>query len=117
MTSLAKDARFFVDGVTKYLRHGGADETMLPRVAAVFQKITSSAKIQKNAIVESVVALTAKEKEEISRFLSRLLAHTVTLQCATNKDVIGGLRIQVGDWIVDTTVRGQIEAMKEQLTS
>lgn len=115
MTSLSKDARFFVEGVTRYLRRGGADDTMLPKVAAVFQKITSSARLQKTAIVESTVVLTAKEKMEIGRFLSRLLAHTVTIKCKINKELIAGLRIAVGDWIVDTSIATQIHAMQEQL--
>lgn len=116
MTSLAKDARFFVDGVTKYLRQGGTSDTLLPKVTAVLRKITSSARLQKTAMVESAVALTAKEKMEIGRFLSRLLTHTVTLQCRTNKELIGGLRVVVGDWVVDTSLSTQIRAMQEQLT-
>lgn len=115
MTSLSKDARYFVDGVTKYLRVGGGRNTMLPKMTAALQKITSSARTEKTAVVESAVTLTPKEKTEIVRFLSRLLTHTVTLECKTNKELIGGLRVAVGDWVVDTSLATQIRAMQEQL--
>lgn len=116
MSSLARDARYFVDGVTKYLQQQGTSDAMLPKVTAALHKISSSAGTEKTARVESVVVLTPREKTEISRLLSRLLTHTVIIECKFNKELIGGLRIAVGDWIVDTSLRGQIDTMKEQLT-
>ncbi|MBI4066343.1 F0F1 ATP synthase subunit delta [Candidatus Gottesmanbacteria bacterium] len=116
MSSLAKDARYFVDGVTKYLRRQGTSDAMLPKVSAVLHKISSSARTEKTARVESVVVLSPKEKTEISRLLSRLLTHTVTIECTINKELIGGLRIQVGDWIVDTSLSSQVRTMIDQLT-
>lgn len=113
--SLTRDARFFVDGVTKYLRQAGTSDAMLPKVTAVLHKITSSARAEKLARVESSVALNSKEKSEISHFLSRLLSREATLQCTINKELIGGLRIAVGDWIVDTSIATQISAMQELL--
>ena len=117
MTSLTRDARFFVDGVTKYLRGSGGAGAMLPKVTAALHKIATSARAGKLARVESSVPLTSKEKSDISRFLSRLLSREATLQCTINKELIGGLRIGVGDWIVDTSIATQISAMQEQLTS
>lgn len=114
--SLTRDARFFVDGVTKYLSGSGGAGTMLPKVTAVLHKITESATVGKLARVESSVALTSKEKSDISRFLSRLLSREATLQCTINKELIAGLRITVGDWVVDTSVATQISAMQEMLT-
>ncbi len=117
MTSLTRDARFFVDGVTKYLRGSGGAGAMLPKVTAALHKITTSARAGKLARVESSVPLTSKEKSDIGRFLSRLLSREATLQCTINKELIGGLRIGVGDWIVDTSIATQISAMQEQLTT
>lgn len=117
MTTSIRDARLFVDGVTKYLRGKGTDGTIIPRVTAALHRISSAAKREKTAVVESVVSLTTTEKADVVRFLSRLLTHAVTLECRINKEHIGGLRIEVGDWVVDTTVRSHIETMKEQLLS
>ena len=117
MTSLTRDARFFVDGVTKYLRGSGGAGAMLPKVTAVLHKITTSQRAGKVAKVESSVTLTSKEKSDISRFLSRLLSREVTLQCTINKDLIGGLRIGVGDWIVDTSIATQLSSLQEMLSA
>lgn len=118
MSTLASDARYFVDGVTKYLRQDAtSNQSLLPKVTAALHKITASARKEKTALVESVVPLTTREKSDIGRTLSRLLTHTVTIECTTNKELLGGLRIVVGDWIVDTSLKSQIHVMQERLTS
>lgn len=112
MAALHKDARFFVDGITTYLRREGAvGGSVIPRMTALFDKVSSSAKGQKIASVESAVPLTNKEKREISLLLARLLGHDVDLECHVDTKAIGGFKIQVGDWVVDTTLRGQIDAL------
>lgn len=115
MNSQGRDARFFVEGLTKYLRRGEAAASLLPKVTSALHKITASARRETTARVESVVSLTAAEKQTIARVLSRLLSHTVTIEGKINKDLLGGLRMSVGDWIVDTSLVAQIDAMKEQL--
>lgn len=116
MVALHKDARFFVDGIAAYLRREGKlGDTVIPRMTALFDKVTSSAKDQKIAHVESAVTLTSTEKQKISLLLARLLDHDVELDCSVDTGTIGGFKIQVGDWVVDTTVRGQIDALENSL--
>ena len=116
MAALHKDARFFVDGITTYLRgEGKLGERLIPRMTTLFDKVTSSTKGQKIARVESAVPLNTTEKQKISLLLARLLDHEVELDCLVDVRAIGGFKIQVGDWVVDATVRGQIDALKNSL--
>lgn len=116
MAALHKDARFFVDGITTYLRsEGKLGDGVIPRMTALFDKVTSSAKGQKIAHVESAVPLNATEKQKISLLLARLLGHDVEFDYLVEKHAIGGFKIQVGDWVVDTTIRGQIDALQNAL--
>lgn len=116
MAALHKDARFFVDGITTYLRRGGTvGGSVIPRMTALFDKVSSSAKGQKIASVESAVPLTHTEKRDVGLLLARLLGHDVDLDCHVDAKAIGGFKIQVGDWVVDTTLRGQIDALGNAL--
>lgn len=116
MVALHKDARFFVDGIATYLRgKGKLGDAVIPRMTALFDKVTSSARGQKIAYVESAVPLNHSEKQKMSLLLSRLLDHDVELDCSVEPQAIGGFKIQVGDWVVDTTVRGQVDALKNSL--
>lgn len=88
---------------------------MMPEIQILIEKITSQAKKEKVAKIESSVELTPKEKKAIGSFLEKLIGHSVTLHCHTNPHVLGGLRIQVGDWIVDTTLSNQLNQLSEVL--
>ncbi len=114
MTTLTKDARYFVEGVTKYLRadHGDA---VLPKVTAALHRITASAQRGKTAAVESAAPLNHREKADVSRFLAGLLGHTVRLEYRVNRELLGGFRIVVGDWVVDTSLLYQLHAMTQML--
>jgi len=115
MNTVPNDTRHFVSGVVEYLRKEGKTPTVLPKVRALFQKITRRARTERQALVESSVPLTTAEREKLSEILGNFLGHPVSLQLKVKKDLLGGLRIQVADWIVDTSFAQSLECMKKQL--
>jgi F-type H+-transporting ATPase subunit delta len=114
-TPLTKDARGFVDGVVTYLRTDGKAQGVVPKVEAFLGKMTSAAKKEKTAKIKSSVALTANEKKSLEKALGRALGHEVGLECSVDEDLLGGMRVQIGDWVVDTTLKSQLEQMAEML--
>lgn len=88
---------------------------MMPDVQILIEKITSQAKREKYAKVEGSVLFTEREKKAIGNFLSHLIGHSVILQCRVNPELLGGVRIQVGDWIVDTTLKYQLNRLSDVL--
>lgn len=113
--SLSKDARGLVDGVVEYMRRDGKSKSSVPKVAAFLGKVTAQSREEKVARVRSAVALTAKEESALSSVLSTVLGHTVELSCTVDAALIAGLYIQVGDWIVDTSLKSQLEEMATEL--
>ncbi len=113
--SLSKDARGLVDGVVEYMRRDGKSKSTLPKVVAFLGKVTAQTRQEKTARVISAVSLTEKEQKDLVSLLSSILGHTIELDCAVDTAIIAGLRIQVGDWIVDTSLKSQLEEMAMQL--
>ncbi len=113
--SLSKDARGLVDGVVEYMRRDGKSKSTLPKVAAFLGKVTESARKEKTAHIKTAIALTPKEETALSSVLAEVLGHDVVLECSVDSALIAGLRIQVGDWIVDTSLKSQLEEMATQL--
>jgi F0F1-type ATP synthase delta subunit len=67
-----------------------------------------------HASVETAVALTEKEKAEISAFIQdRGFNGQVTY--TVNATVLGGIRIDVGDWVYDTTLKEKLGALVSTL--
>lgn len=116
MKTMTKDARGFVQGVVEYLRKEGKDSHSVPKVQSLLYKVTESAKRQKQASVESVVKLTLSEQQALTRVLSRIMGHEVSIECRINTSLIAGIRIQMADWIVDTSFKSQLTEMVDLLT-
>jgi F-type H+-transporting ATPase subunit delta len=111
MKALNKDTRGFVSGILEYLRHEGKGMHAVPKVQNLLHKVTTNAKKEKQAVVWSAVKLTAAEEQAIAHALSHIVGHEVSLDCRINTDLIAGLRIQMADWVVDTSFRDQIAQM------
>ena len=112
---LTKDARGFVNGVVDYLKKDGKARSSAPKVQALLRKVTSQARKEATATVESPVSLTLGEKQQLNAVLARLIGHSVHLDIRVNPALLGGIRILVGDWIVDTSLTHQLELMGKQL--
>jgi F-type H+-transporting ATPase subunit delta len=114
--TLTKDAKNLVDGVVSYLKDDSRSKSVVPKVEKLLGKVTAQARKEKIAKVETGVPLTETEKKNLETLLTRSIGHEVTVLTVVTPEVIGGLRIQVADWIVDTTIQTQIEQMARSLT-
>jgi ATP synthase F1 delta subunit len=100
---LNTDAKNFVAGIVGYIRKGRAGSSAVPKITKLLKRVTVRARTEGVAHVESAVALTPEEKSSLAKALERVLGHTVTLECKVAPDLVGGFRVSVGDWIVDTS--------------
>jgi len=67
------------------------------------------------AIVESVIPLTANQTKKIQEKLSRLVSQKLIIKNIINPDLIGGLKIFLGDTEVDASIRGKILRLKKKI--
>ena len=111
MKTIAKDERGFVSGVLDYLRSEGKGMGSVPKVQSLLSKVTHNARKERLAVVTSAVGLTVSEQREIATALSHIVGHEIQLDCRLNTDLIAGIRIQMADWVVDTSFGGQLDQM------
>lgn len=114
MKTLSRDARGFIEGITQYIRKEGKT-SVLPKVETLLGKVAASAQKETVAHVATSVALWDEEKRDIERLMYRFVGHPVTLDCRVDSTVLGGMKIQIGDWVVDTSLEGQLEAMAKDI--
>jgi F-type H+-transporting ATPase subunit delta len=67
----------------------------------------------RSARVESAVALTDAQQQNIRESLGRLKAGEVTVEFAENVDLIGGMRVKIGDDVFDGSVKMRLAALSE----
>lgn len=87
----------------------------LPAVAAEYRRLLDRRRGMVEARVASAAPLTADETERVRDWVTRLTGQTVSLQVALDEGLIGGLTVRVGDTLLDASVRGRLERLRNQL--
>lgn len=117
MKTLSKDARGFIEEVASFVRSDARATSVAPRVSTLLTKVTASAKREQNAQVKSAIALLEPEKKRIESVLTKLLGHAVECHYSIDESLIGGIQIQVADWIVDSSLATQVATIAHSVTS
>ena len=89
--------------------------TLLPEIAAQFELLKAQSEDIVDAQVESAFALSDAQQAELTTTLSKKYGKTVRLDVRENPDLIGGVRVLVGDDVIDASVRGKLQAMAASL--
>jgi len=97
------------------LRRGRIDE--LPRVAAEFRRLDNERQGVTPATATSAVPLSEDEVRAITARLEEMTGGRVDLDLAVDPDLLGGLVVRVGDRMIDGSVRGRLERLRNQLVS
>jgi F-type H+-transporting ATPase subunit delta len=91
--------------------------TLLPVVAADFDRLLDA---MRGAVAATVTSAAPLEKDEIAAIVARLetmTGRTVKLATAVDPSLIGGLTVRVGDRMIDASVRGRLERLRDQLVA
>lgn len=67
------------------------------------------------AIVTSALPLTADEQRVVSSGLAEQLGQVPATEFKVDPAILGGLVIRIGDKVVDGSVGGRLEALRESL--
>ena len=72
---------------------------------------------KRHAVIESAVALDDQQKNAITATIRSKHGADVTTDFKTNPALIGGLRIQVGSNVLDSSVRGRLDQLAIDLAA
>lgn len=84
-------------------------------VAAVYHQLMDQRARRVRVQVKSAVTLTDAEREQIKEMARRQFDFDPELVESVDPAVLGGVRLQVGDLMIDATVRARLESLKNQL--
>jgi F-type H+-transporting ATPase subunit delta len=87
----------------------------LPRVSAEFNRQLNAHRGVVEATVTSAVPLTADESAAIRSRVEAMAGSAVELTTEVDPDLLGGLTIQVRDRLLDASIRGRLERLRDQL--
>jgi len=89
----------------------------LPDVAAQFRNLKNASEGVADCLIESAFALGAQDLASLLAALSKTFPVRLKPDVRVNPQLIGGVRVTVGDRVLDNSVRARLDAMQAQLTA
>ena len=89
----------------------------LPEVATQYRTLKNSQSGSSDAIVHSAFPIGAQQLAELGGVLERRFGRKLNLTVQEDASLIGGIRVAVGDEVLDASVKGRLEQMKVALTA
>jgi len=89
----------------------------LPEIAAQFQVLVNASTGVSDATIESAFPIDGAQLAETVAALERRFARKLNAHVEVKPELIGGIRVVVGDEVLDTSVKARLEQMKVALTA
>jgi F-type H+-transporting ATPase subunit delta len=90
---------------------------VLPEIAAQFRALKNAQKGASDAVVYSAFPVDAAALADVSGALEKRFGRRLNLSVELQPELIGGIRVVVGDEVLDTSVKARLEQMKVALTA
>jgi F-type H+-transporting ATPase subunit delta len=113
LRALASKAKFspLVGNSLAVIAENGRASDMLAIIDAFFARL-AAAKGTLAAHAKTATALSAKQKTDLTASLKKALGRTVKLETEVDPRLLGGLIVQVGSRMFDSSLKTQLEGLK-----
>jgi F-type H+-transporting ATPase subunit delta len=89
----------------------------LPEIAAQFNALVKSRSGVSDATIESAFPIDAAQLPQVVSALEKRFGRKLNANVVVDPGLIGGIRVVVGDEVLDTSVRARLEKMKLALVA
>jgi F-type H+-transporting ATPase subunit delta len=89
----------------------------LPEIASQFHALVNASSGVSDAIVYSAFEIEPAQLADVIVTLERRFKRKLNAQVVVDPELIGGIRVVVGDEVLDTSVKARLEQMRVALTA
>lgn len=89
----------------------------MPEVAAQFRALVNAKSGSSDAVIYSAFPMDDAALAEAAGVLEKRFARKLNVSVELQPELIGGIRVVVGDEVLDTSVKARLEQMKMALTA
>ena len=97
------------------IESGRVDE--VDEVVDEFQRMADDAAGRVRATVTTAIELESADRDRVARELSKRLDKDVRLEVLVDPRILGGMKLQYGDRVVDATVATRLEQLRRRLAA
>lgn len=85
----------------------------LPTILDFFKEYEARDNQLSEVEVISAVPLDQEHQQKLQDKLTKVLKHRVSLRCAVDENILGGVIVRAGDKVIDGSIRGQLTRLLE----
>lgn len=89
----------------------------LPEIAQQFREMKNAQSGSSDAVVYSAFPIAADQLGSVAQALEKRFGRKLNVTVQEDPSLIGGIRVVVGDEVLDTSVKARLEQMKVALTA
>ena len=87
----------------------------LPAISREFHRLLNDERGIVEAVVTSARPLESDDRDAVRKKVEAMTGETVELQDEVDESLIGGLTVRIGDRLLDASIRGRLERLRQQL--
>ena len=91
--------------------------SVLPEIALQFRALKNAQSGSSDAVVYSAFPMDATALSDVAVMLEKRFGRKLNASVVLEPELIGGIRVVVGDEVLDTSVKARLEQMKVALTA
>ncbi len=91
--------------------------TVLSQISQLFEQLKAQHEGVLEARIVSAFAMESKQLKKLIDDLEQKFKRKIEAQVSVDPELIGGIKVEIGDEILDASVRGKLEAMAVALKS
>jgi F-type H+-transporting ATPase subunit delta len=88
---------------------------LLPEIAELFETYRIEQEKTVRVHVTSATPLNNVEQQQLMQALKMRLRREVTLECAVDSALLGGVVLKAGDWVLDDSIRSKLTRLSATL--
>ena len=89
----------------------------LPEIAAQFKLLVNAQSGTSDAVIQSAFPIDGEALADVVASLEKRFGRKLNPRVEVDPELIGGIRVVVGDEVLDTSVKARLEQMKVALTA
>ena len=89
---------------------------ILPEIARAYAALRAEAENTVAAEIITAAEIDARQRAQFTTALQAKLGRTVKLEFAVDRELVGGAVVRAGDWVIDGSVRAQLEQLRGALS-
>ncbi len=86
---------------------------LMVMVSAVYAKIAAEKRGSAKAHVRTAAPLSPDAQQRLAAKLKKFTGKDIELDVKEDPELIGGITVKIGDWVLDSSLRGQLRRLRE----